>query len=200
MMLQERLYRWLLRAYPRPFRDEYADLMAQLFTDQVRDVRTGRGFGLIRLWLQSGVDVFANATAHRFRKEHPMSISYYPALAILLGVTLLVLVFAGPLLAFPVFAIEIVGFSLFQRRTGLAVRPSIQHPSRAMLIGVAMIGLPTALMASPPVSGLTWGTLTFGLAWMFWAVAAIIGLAFIAAGLMQTISTILERRSARRAA
>jgi predicted permease len=41
----ERLYRWLLRLYPRDFRDEYGDEMSLLFRDRATD-------GPARLWLQ----------------------------------------------------------------------------------------------------------------------------------------------------
>src|SRR5262245_22941504 len=45
MRPSERLYRWLLRLYPREFRDEYGEEMSLLFRD-----RTSEGYS--RLWLQ----------------------------------------------------------------------------------------------------------------------------------------------------
>ena len=45
MRWSERLYRSLLRLYPREFRDEYGDEMSLLFRD-----RASEGSG--RLWLQ----------------------------------------------------------------------------------------------------------------------------------------------------
>jgi putative ABC transport system permease protein len=41
----ERIYRWLLRLYPRDFRDEYGEEMSLLFRARGSD-------GVVRLWLQ----------------------------------------------------------------------------------------------------------------------------------------------------
>ena len=199
MRLQERVYRALLRAYPRSFRGEYADLMAQLFADQVRYARDGHGPGVVSIWLRGLIDVFSSATAHRLRKEFHVSLSYYPAMTILLGITLVLLMFGGPILAIPVFILEIIGFTILQRRTGFT-RPTIDRPSRVILIGCAMIGLSTALLISPLFSRVEWGTLAFGVVWMIWAVISVAGLGFIAAGLMQVTSNLLTRRSGPRAA
>jgi hypothetical protein len=40
MKLSEELYRFLLRAYPRPYRERYGEPMAQLFRDRLRDADT----------------------------------------------------------------------------------------------------------------------------------------------------------------
>ena len=45
MKVSERLYRWLLRLYPRDFRDEYGREMSLLFRARAND-------GLLRLWFQ----------------------------------------------------------------------------------------------------------------------------------------------------
>ena len=54
MKISERLYRWLLRLYPREFRDEYGDEMSLVF----RDRATG---GSVFLWLQVIGDLFIHA-------------------------------------------------------------------------------------------------------------------------------------------
>jgi len=54
----ERIYRWLLRLYPRDFRDEYGQEMSLLFR-----ARTSEGF--VRLWLQVLGDLVFHAP-----KEH----------------------------------------------------------------------------------------------------------------------------------
>jgi putative ABC transport system permease protein len=54
----ERIYRWLLRLYPRDFRDEYGQEMASLFRSRTSE-------GTIRLWLQ----VFGDFIFHA-PKEH----------------------------------------------------------------------------------------------------------------------------------
>lgn len=50
-VLSERLYRFLLRAYPRAFREEYASEMLLVFRDAYREALIERGAsGVLRLW------------------------------------------------------------------------------------------------------------------------------------------------------
>ena len=58
MKRSEALYRWLLRLYPREFRDEYGDEMLLLFRDQANG-------GVVTLWRQVLADVVLRAP-----KEH----------------------------------------------------------------------------------------------------------------------------------
>ena len=58
MRRSERLYRWLLRLYPREFREEYGEEMSLLFRDR-------RSEGSSRLWLQVLGDLVFHAP-----KEH----------------------------------------------------------------------------------------------------------------------------------
>jgi predicted permease len=55
----ERVYRWLLRLYPRDFRDEYADEMSLLFRDRATE-------GRIRLWLQVLGDLLFHAPSEHW--------------------------------------------------------------------------------------------------------------------------------------
>src|SRR5688572_13694029 len=54
MKMSERLYRWLLRFYPREFRDEYGDEMSLLFRDRSQE-------GRLTLWLQVAGDLLLHA-------------------------------------------------------------------------------------------------------------------------------------------
>lgn len=54
----ERIYRWILRAYPARFRAEFGDEMARLFRDQRREV--GGRPALMRLWLDTLADAAAS--------------------------------------------------------------------------------------------------------------------------------------------
>lgn len=54
MKTSERIYRWLLRLYPRDFLDEYGQEMALVFRDRARAGRTG-------LWLQVLGDLVSHA-------------------------------------------------------------------------------------------------------------------------------------------
>ncbi len=57
MKTSERIYRWLLRLYPRDFRDEYGEEMSLLFRGRATD-------GSVRLWLQILGDLVFHAPRH----------------------------------------------------------------------------------------------------------------------------------------
>lgn len=69
-----RIYSFLLRAYPAQFRREYGPQMTQVFRDCYREqLRLGRHSALLRLWLQTLVDLMQTApTEHieNFGKEN----------------------------------------------------------------------------------------------------------------------------------
>lgn len=70
MTRSERIYRGLLRVYPRSFRADYEDEMVRLFLDQLDDAaRTGRPLERASHWLRSLGDIASNATAERLRRE-----------------------------------------------------------------------------------------------------------------------------------
>jgi hypothetical protein len=61
VQVSRRIYRWLLRAYPRDYRREWADAMEQLFRDCAADAFSRSGyFGLAALWLRTLRD-YANS-------------------------------------------------------------------------------------------------------------------------------------------
>ena len=65
MRLSERLYRLLLRCYPREFRDEYGEEMTAYFL-------AGTGGGRVRQWLQALADSLFHAPSehwHTFRQD-----------------------------------------------------------------------------------------------------------------------------------
>lgn len=73
MNRQVRLYRHLLRVYPRPFRAEYADEMTRLFAEQLDDAAaSGDPWGVARLWAVSLVDLALTAPGHHLRREEPV--------------------------------------------------------------------------------------------------------------------------------
>ncbi len=62
----ERVYRWLLRVYPRGLRDGYGDEMARCFRDLCREgLEEGGGPGLARLWARTLPDVVRTAIKER---------------------------------------------------------------------------------------------------------------------------------------
>ncbi|HTQ30448.1 MAG TPA: Clp protease N-terminal domain-containing protein [Opitutaceae bacterium] len=67
--VSRRVYRWLLRAYPRDHRLEWADAMEQLFRDCARDEFSRAGYlGLAFLWLRTLRD-FAASVFREYRRR-----------------------------------------------------------------------------------------------------------------------------------
>lgn len=66
----ERVYRVLLRAYPKEFREMYGPQMEQAFWDLCREeTRNGGGVGFVRLWVRVGLDLASSAVVERGRAE-----------------------------------------------------------------------------------------------------------------------------------
>jgi hypothetical protein len=64
LRVSERVYRALLAAYPREFRDAYGSQMEQTFRDLCRDeLRRGGMGGLVRVWARTGLDLATTAVA-----------------------------------------------------------------------------------------------------------------------------------------
>ena len=61
-----RLYRRLLAAYPKKFREHYETPMVQVFRDSLRDAyRLRRMPGVVELWLHTGADLLVTALIER---------------------------------------------------------------------------------------------------------------------------------------
>jgi hypothetical protein len=74
MTRSERIYRKLLVAYPRSFRDRYQEEMVRLFLDQVRDVDGANQAGeRAALWARSVADIASSAPPEHLRKESPVA-------------------------------------------------------------------------------------------------------------------------------
>ena len=64
--LSERLYRALLRAYPRDFRDEFGDAMVEFHRDRLAHARREGGLaGAARVWAHVAADLLRNALPAR---------------------------------------------------------------------------------------------------------------------------------------
>jgi hypothetical protein len=86
----ERVYRSLLRAYPREFRDEYGDEMARDFRDLCRDARDDEsGQGLAMLWVRTLPELVWTALGERratwARKAYRTALGLAIATALFLG-------------------------------------------------------------------------------------------------------------------
>ena len=64
-----RIYRRLLRAYPKAYRDEYGPAMVQLFRDQCQDACQEAGhWGLAGLWGRTIRDLAVTSTVERWEE------------------------------------------------------------------------------------------------------------------------------------
>ena len=91
----QRVYRALLRAYPRELRDEYGDEMVRCFRDLSREALEGDGrLGLAALWARTLPEWLS--TALKERSTLLARNAYRPVVAVALGtVALLVIPFVG---------------------------------------------------------------------------------------------------------
>ena len=69
MSFSEKAYRLLLRAYPRDYRDQYAEPMEQLFRDRLREVRTFEG--LASFWVGTLADWAVTVPARHWARATP---------------------------------------------------------------------------------------------------------------------------------
>jgi len=66
LMVSQKVYGWLLRAYPPTHREEYGLAMAQLFRDQCRDAwNESQGWGVAKLWLRVLPDLVKTSFVER---------------------------------------------------------------------------------------------------------------------------------------
>ncbi len=71
MTSRERILRWLLRSYPKAFREAYREDLLEFFEEQHRDPRYRRGFGELRFWVDVVEDVLRNASRLRLDTDGP---------------------------------------------------------------------------------------------------------------------------------
>ena len=91
----ERVYRFLLRAYPRKLRDEYGGEMARCFKDLSREkLEDGGGLGLVALWVRTLPELIY--TALKERSTMPNRNAYRSVVGLALVAAFILLV---PLLA-----------------------------------------------------------------------------------------------------
>jgi hypothetical protein len=74
MTLSERLYRFLLRAYPSRYRDQYAEPMACCFRDQLRSTQSRRAFA--SLWIRTLLDLAWTVPARHFSRRIRLQTSH----------------------------------------------------------------------------------------------------------------------------
>ncbi len=90
LSISVRVYRALLVAYPKTFREHYETQMVQVFQDSIREAYHHHGMpGLVDLWLHTFVDLFVTALMERIseRSQHMFSprIALWGGMASVLG-------------------------------------------------------------------------------------------------------------------
>src|SRR5215475_2633688 len=71
MRLSEKIYRVLLRAYPRDYRSRYAESMEQLFRDRLRQLRPHSFIDFVALWRRMLTDWAVSVPARYWERVGP---------------------------------------------------------------------------------------------------------------------------------
>lgn len=161
----QRLYRTMLLAYPRAFRQVYGADMVQVFGDRLRDERERRGRRAnLRVWVFTLVDLFKTAPLQRMEKK----MTREAAFAVLFAVALVAAAafFAtgtggsvAPFAALGVFIIAALGLALtgsFKKERSRGSTPARKFGSRdwwvvlAGLLGLVQIVMITGQMINDP--------------------------------------------------
>jgi len=135
----DQIYRLILNVYPKPFRDEYGEEMAQTMRDQVHEAWTQHGaVGLSGLWLRVLLDSARSAFAEHLKQGWSLNLSW-------LGLGYGFATAIGYSLAFVSFIAwsgELVGFETAENwlRHRRYLYPTFAGPG-FVLVGVGLRGL-----------------------------------------------------------
>ncbi len=105
---QQRIYRVLLLAYPRAFRQVYGADMVQVFGDRLREQRRSGVRGSLGLWLHTLRDVFTTAPIERMevrKMTRELLVVLGVGLSIAAAAVTMVLGIGGPIVALPAIAV-----------------------------------------------------------------------------------------------
>jgi hypothetical protein len=163
----DRIYRLILKVYPRAFRDEYGEEMAQTMRDQVRDAwAEHRLFGVTALWLKVLLDTARSASTEHLEQGRTISdnrrgLGY--GLATAIGFPLALVSFASEQFRSAiVWAGETIGLQTYQA-SNQWLHPAIAGPG-FVLAGMGLHGLYKRLeIDSTPILATVWMGATLGL-------------------------------------
>ena len=147
-----RVYRGLLRLYPRPFREEYGDDMALLLADQLRHE------GTVRVWSRLVLDLALTVPARRMEahmnRSSSSALTIVFALIALAGILVVLLGGTGlaPLLIGGTVAVLFGGLAVVAARRSRAITaaPVSSHWWKFLLGGVVAIA---ALVVVTTITG-----------------------------------------------
>ncbi len=137
--ISERVYRLLMRAYPKEFREMYGRQMEQAFLDLCREETRRGGVGLARFWVRVGLDLASSAIVERRRAEakeiavKDYKMAYRSAVGVALAAALI-----------------LVWLSL-----GVGIIGADGDPANLMYFGVLAVGIIGALIARFQPRGMT---------------------------------------------
>src|SRR3989442_1250993 len=136
----ERIYRKLLRLYPQSHRQQYSELMAQLFRDQCRDVlRAGCSGGWMKFWLRVLLDIGRSSALEQIavieRKQIMNYIKNTPTVLLIVGIAsgVLSIPLSHSAAAPALFLIAVSGLAIFIRAGLELFRPS--HEWKRIVVG-----------------------------------------------------------------
>jgi hypothetical protein len=155
--LHLRVYRFLLRLYPRPFRDEYSAPIVQLFNDQLRDcAREGGRISVAGLWFAAVGDLTANSIKVRFEQMSNVSMMRSSFL-LLATAAALGTMFGGGAIGLLLLVGLVVG-AIYQRQA-LFVAPGLSFsPWLVVVAGVFLTAVAIAVAMTPDLGGnVRWG-------------------------------------------
>lgn len=154
--LHLRVYRALLRVYPRAFRDEYADPIAQLFNDRLRDAnRLGGRRAVAAFWAVAAGDLVTNSIKVRF-KEMSNVLAMRSTLLVLAGLVYLSMMLVDGALGL-LLLLLLVGLAIYQRKTLFASKVSFS-PWLVIAAGLIIMTGAFGVLVVPGLSGdVRWG-------------------------------------------
>ena len=151
------VYRALLHLFPRAFRTEYAEQVAQLFNDRLRDAsRLGGRREIIGLWAAAVGDLVTNSTRMRFEQMSNI-LAMRSTLLVLAVVVYFGTVFGGGFLGL-ILLLLLVGLAMYQRKTLFTVPKSSLSPWIVVGAGLIIMAVAFGVTAIPGMAGdVRWG-------------------------------------------
>ena len=202
MSIHERIYRRLLWLYPAAFRARYAEPMAQLFADQLRET------GPLRLWVRTAGDLVSSAVAEHLRRDRTVahSAATVPTLSarvlgiagILAGVVLIVpfLVtidlawYPARVVLFNALVIA-VALGLYRRQAAASPRLAVAITSLVVLANAVNLVLAVFSWTDVNPIGAQFGFVSFLAGVFLWSAAAAYGAGSLRIGAFERRGAIL---------
>jgi hypothetical protein len=165
LAVHQRLYRTLLLAYPRAFRQVYGADMVQVFGDRLRAERERRGRrASIGVWFLTLLDLFKTAPLQRMEKKMTREAAFAVLLAVGLAAAVAIfvagaggsIVFAAALGAFIIAALALGFTGAFKKERSKGSTPAGKFSARdwwvvlAGLLGLVQIVVITGQMINDP--------------------------------------------------